>query len=145
MDSTTKTVKYTPERLPPEPTEEINEMDDLMARTIVENLILGIDPMTGRALDSSDSCSNKVVQEALRMVLKHCSLKSYKTQAQERTKKKARKKKNPATKTSGKQQNAQSEEYRRLVELCQQRKSILEMVNELGCSTDTICKMLKHL
>lgn len=55
----------------------MNEKDDLMARTMVENLSIGINPITGRALPASDSCANEVVQEALRTVLEHCSLESY--------------------------------------------------------------------
>ena len=54
-------------------------MDDLMARTMVENLSIGIDPITGRVLPKYDSCANEVVQEALRTVLDNCSLESYGT------------------------------------------------------------------
>ena len=56
-------------------------MDDLMARTMVENLCLGINPLTGRSLSSKDVCSNALVQDALRTVLEHCTLESYATQA----------------------------------------------------------------
>lgn len=56
-------------------------MDDLMARTMVENLCLGIDPLTGKSLHSRDICSNKIVQEALRTVLENCTLDSYATVA----------------------------------------------------------------
>lgn len=55
----------------------MDEKDDLMARTMVENLSVGINPITGRTLPASDSCANEVVQEALKTVLKHCSLESY--------------------------------------------------------------------
>ena len=54
-------------------------MDDLMARTMVENLSVGIDPVTGRVLSAGDSCANEVVQEALKTVLEHCTLESYAT------------------------------------------------------------------
>lgn len=54
-------------------------MDDLMARTMVENLSIGIDPLTGRALSPRDCCANELVQEALKMVLDNCSLESYGT------------------------------------------------------------------
>ena len=56
---------------------EVDEKDDLMARTMVENLSIGIDPLTGRALPPTDICSNEVVQEALQAVLRHCTLESY--------------------------------------------------------------------
>lgn len=55
----------------------MDEKDDLMARTMVENLSIGINPLTGRALSPLDCCSNEVVQEALKTVLEHCTLKSY--------------------------------------------------------------------
>ena len=55
----------------------MDEKDDLMARTMVENLSIGINPLTGRALPLSDCCANEVVQEALKAVLEHCSLESY--------------------------------------------------------------------
>lgn len=49
-------------------------MDDLMARTMVENLSIGINPITGEALSHWDCCSDELVQEALRTVLEHCTL-----------------------------------------------------------------------
>lgn len=55
-------------------------MDDLMARTIVENLSVGIDPLSGKTLGADDCCSNQLIQEALCVVLEHCSLESYGTQ-----------------------------------------------------------------
>ena len=55
-------------------------MDDLMARTMVENLALGIDPLTGKLLSKRDVCSNEMVQDALQTVLKNCTLESYATQ-----------------------------------------------------------------
>ena len=55
----------------------MDEKDDLMARTMVENLSIGIHPLTGRSLPPSDSCANEVVQEALRTVLDHCTLEPY--------------------------------------------------------------------
>ena len=55
-------------------------MDDLMARTMVENLALGIDPLTGKLLSKRDVCSNEMVQDALQTVLKHCTLESYASQ-----------------------------------------------------------------
>lgn len=54
-------------------------MDDLMARTMVENLCIGIDPLSGRALSPKDCCANELVQEALKTVLEHCSIDSYAT------------------------------------------------------------------
>lgn len=42
----------------------MDDKDDLMARTMVENLSIGINHLTGRALSPSDCCANEVVQEA---------------------------------------------------------------------------------
>ena len=55
-------------------------MDDLMARTMVENLALGLDPLTGKLLNKRDVCSNEMVQDALQTVLKNGTLESYATQ-----------------------------------------------------------------
>jgi len=54
-------------------------MDDLMARTMIENLSIGIHPLTGEVLSKKDACANEIVQEALKTVLEHCSLESYAT------------------------------------------------------------------
>lgn len=54
-------------------------MDDLMARTMVENLSIGIDPLSGKALPHTDACSNEIVQEAIKTVLEYCSIDSYAT------------------------------------------------------------------
>lgn len=50
-----------------------------MARTIVENLSIGINPLTGRVLPVEDCCTNEYVQEALKTVLENCSIDSYAT------------------------------------------------------------------
>ena len=52
-------------------------MDDLMARTMVENLSKGINPFTGEDLPEADLCANKDIQRALQFVLYYCSIESY--------------------------------------------------------------------
>ena len=52
-------------------------MDDLMARTMVENLSKGINPFTGLDLPENDICSNVEVQKALQFVLAYCSIDTY--------------------------------------------------------------------
>jgi len=52
-------------------------MDDLMARTMVENLSKGINPFTGEDVPMTDLCANKEVQKALQFVLHYCSIESY--------------------------------------------------------------------
>ena len=51
-------------------------MDPFLARTMVEGLSKGINPVTGRALPPNDACANEDVQAALLEVLEHCSIES---------------------------------------------------------------------
>lgn len=51
-------------------------MDPFLARTMVESLSKGINPITGRALPQSDVCANEDVQDALLEVLEHCVIES---------------------------------------------------------------------
>ena len=51
-------------------------MDPFMARTMVESLSKGINPITGCALPLQDICSDEEVQDALLEVLEHCSIES---------------------------------------------------------------------
>lgn len=51
-------------------------MDPFLARTMVEGLSKGINPVTGRALPPNDACANEDVQAALLEVLEHYSIES---------------------------------------------------------------------
>ena len=51
-------------------------MDPFLARTMIESLSKGIDPLTGRVLPEQDSCAKEDVQEALETVLEHCFIES---------------------------------------------------------------------
>ena len=51
-------------------------MDPFLARTMVESLSKGINPITGRALPQSDVCANEEMQDALLEVLEHCVIES---------------------------------------------------------------------
>ena len=51
-------------------------MDPFLARTMVESLSKGINPITGRVLQQSDICANEEVQDALLEVLEHCAIES---------------------------------------------------------------------
>lgn len=51
-------------------------MDPFMARTMIETLCKGIDPLSGYALPASDCCTNSDIQDALQTVLAHCSIES---------------------------------------------------------------------
>lgn len=54
-------------------------MDDLISRTMIETLSYGINPLTGEPVPPGDSCYSEEVQEALRIVLEHCTLESFGT------------------------------------------------------------------
>lgn len=51
-------------------------MDPFLARTIVESLSKGVNPLTGCILPQNDICSNEEVQDALLEVLEHCVIES---------------------------------------------------------------------
>jgi len=51
-------------------------MDPFYARTLVETLSKGIDPISGRALPDDHCCVNEELQEALTLVLENCSIES---------------------------------------------------------------------
>ena len=51
-------------------------MDPFLARTMIESLSKGINPLTGCTLPTRDICANDDVQEALLEVLEHCSIES---------------------------------------------------------------------
>lgn len=51
-------------------------MDELMARTIVETLSKGINPLTGRVLPENSICSDETIQAALEIVLEKCTIES---------------------------------------------------------------------
>lgn len=51
-------------------------MDPFMARTMVESLSKGLNPLTGRVLPPGDVCANEDVQDALLEVLAHCAIES---------------------------------------------------------------------
>lgn len=51
-------------------------MDPFMARTMIESLSKGLNPLTGCVLPPRDICANEEVQDALLEVLAHCSIES---------------------------------------------------------------------
>lgn len=126
----------------------MDEKDDLMARTMVENLSVGINPLTGRVLPPSDCCANEVVQEALKAVLDHCSLESYASilkrqkeekEAAQKEKKERRKAQYPNT---GKMWSR--EESEKLYDLYFRRKnSIWQIANILKRTPGSVSSHLK--
>lgn len=51
-------------------------MDPFLARTMVETLSKGINPVTGCVLSKNDCCANEEIQDALIEVLGHCAIES---------------------------------------------------------------------
>lgn len=51
-------------------------MEPFMARTMIESLSKGLNPLTGCVLPPRDICANEEVQDALLEVLAHCSIES---------------------------------------------------------------------
>ena len=121
----------------------MDDKDDLMARTKVENLSIGINPLTGRVLPPSDCCANEVVQEALKAVLEHCSLESYASILERQ-----RKEKEAAQKEKKERRKAQypntGEESEKLYDLYFRRKNnIWQIANILKRTPGSVSTHLK--
>lgn len=120
-----------------------------MARTIVENLSRGINPLTGEMLSEEDACSNEAVQEALQIVLEHCTLDLSEKEPAPGINKELFPEWNGGfvravpKDTIKDRWTKQDEEYLRT--LCQQKKSIAEIAHALNCSAEKICERLKML
>ena len=126
----------------------MDEKDDLMARTMVENLSIGIDPLTGRALPPSDCCANEVVQEALKTVLEHCSLESYASILERQRKEKAAAQKEKKERRKAQYPNTgrswSREESEKLYDLYFQKKnSIWQIANILKRTPGSVSSHLK--
>jgi len=70
-------------------------MDPFLARTMVESLSKGINPVTGRPVPYGDSCYDEEIQDALLEVLMHCTIESneqYLIRVREEKKEKAKQK-----------------------------------------------------
>lgn len=125
-------------------------MDDLMARTMVENLSIGIDPITGHALPRHDSCANEVVQEALRMVLDNCTLESYgtileKQRAEREEKKKERKAQRAERYPNGGKPWTKAEDKLLREMYIDARKNIYQIANLLERTPSAVSTRLKKL
>lgn len=124
-------------------------MDDLMARTMVENLSIGIDPITGRLLRQDYSCANELVQEAIRTVLDHCTIDSYATilERQRKEKKEQKEKRKEERKARYPNQGkpwTKSEEGTLSV-LCREGYRVPHIANILKRSPSAIADKMKKL
>lgn len=122
-------------------------MDDLISRTMVENLSVGINPITGERVSPGDSCYSEEVQEALRIVLEHCSLESFGTMRErEFYEKRAKKEKRAQFRTEhypnqGKPWTHAEEE--RMIELYRQGYLTTEIADILKRSPGAIASHIK--
>ncbi len=116
-------------------------MDEMMARTMVETLAKGIDPISGLALPNNHLCNNEEMQEALEIVLKNCTIESYKEQL-------AREKEERAEQRRLRYPNQgrawEEEEERRVIAL-NQKYNIWYSAAVLGRSPSAITHKLKAL
>ena len=101
----------------------------MLARTIIETLAKGINPLTGWILSENDSCAQEEIQEALKIVLEHCSIES----TAEYLKSLPRNKK------------AEQKEERELLRLHQQGNSVKRISLILKRSTGAIESKLRKL
>ncbi len=115
-------------------------MDDMLARTIIETLAKGINPLTGWILSENDSCAQEEIQEALKIVLEHCSIES----TAEYLKSLPRNKKGRALFSRWNSMVAKKEE-RELLRLHQQGNSVKRISLILKRSTGAIESKLRKL
>lgn len=112
-------------------------MDPFLARTMMESLSKGIDPLTGRVLPDDDICAKEEVQEALLEVLEHCSIESteqYLLRLKEE--KKAQRKERRA-------RNAQRF-FRGSEAWSEEEEAALLQMHRNGCKMDQIANYLKR-
>ena len=112
-------------------------MDPFLARTMIESLSKGIDPLTGRVLPDDDICAKEEVQEALLEVLEHCSIESteqylLRLKEEKKAQRKERRARNAQRFFRGSDGWSEEEEY----ELLQMRRN--------GCNIDQIANYLKR-
>lgn len=124
-------------------------MDPFLARTMVESLSKGIDPLSGRALPPKDSCSNEEIQEALLEVLTHCSIESneqYLVRLKEEKAATRRAKRNEYAKRYPRVGEPwQDEEEKQLLRMHRKGFNIYKIANVLERTPDAIADRLKKL
>jgi len=120
-------------------------MDPFYARTLVETLSKGIDPISGRALPDDHCCVNEELQEALTLVLENCSIESNEQYlARMKEEKKAKRKEN-AIRYPRAGEPWTREEEARLVHLHNSGKNQYQIANILHRAPGAIYGKLKSL
>lgn len=124
-------------------------MDPFLARTMVESLSKGVDPLTGRVLPKSDSCYGEEVQDALLEVLAHCTIESNEQYLVRIREEKALKRKETHKKYAKQYPCGgdawTAEEERRLLDLHRKGCNIYQIANTLQRTPGAIETRLKKL
>lgn len=120
-------------------------MDPFYARTLVETLSKGIDPISGRALPDNHCCVNEELQEALTIVLENCSIESNEQYlALMKEEKKAKRKEN-ANRYPRAGEHWTREEEARLMRLHNSGKNQYQIANILHRAPGAVYGKLKSL
>ena len=117
-------------------------MDELMARTIVETLSQGVDPLTGYPLPKSDLCSNKEIQDALNTVLANCTIESTEQMVKRLRKEKREKASKPRFENQGAPWMKEDEETLIALNSC---RNVWQIANIMQRSPGAIISKLHHL
>ncbi len=124
-------------------------MDPFLARTMIETLSKGINPVSGLALGPRDSCANEEIQEALIEVLEHCTIESteqYACRIREEKKilRAEKKERNVCCYPRGGEPWTEAEE-RQLIQMHRCGENIYMIANTLKRTPGAICSRLKSL
>lgn len=124
-------------------------MDPFLARTMVETLSKGIDPLTGRVLGQRDSCAKEEIQEALQEVLMHCTIESVeqyilRVQDDKASARKARAAKNAQRYPRGGEPWSHKEEQE-LLSMLRRGKNLYQIASVLKRTPRAIAERMKNL
>lgn len=124
-------------------------MDPFLARTMIETLREGINPITGQALSQNDSCANEDIQAALQTVLEHCTIapvEQYGLFAEDdpQTARKKRAQKNAQRYPRGGEVWSAKEE-KELLAMLRRGKNIHQIANALKRTPRAISERMKNL
>ncbi len=124
-------------------------MDPFLARTMVESLRNGINPVTGQVLSSNDSCSNEEVQAALQVVLEHCTIASVEQYILQEQEDKQSARKNRAAKNAQRYPRGgevwSAKEEQELLTMLRRGKNIYQIANVLKRTPRAISERMKNL
>lgn len=124
-------------------------MDPFLARTMVEALSEGINPVTGQALSQHDSCSDEEIRWALQTVLEHCTIAPVEQcdlfdEDDPQTARKKRAAKNAQRYPRGGEVWSAKEE-KELVTMLRRGKNIYQIANALKRTPRAISERMKNL